>query len=45
MDLIDSVEAEDMLELSREIYSTDRLSLVLIGPYDDPDRFAELLRL
>ena len=32
-------------EINCREYYADRLSLVLIGPYDDPDRFAELLRL
>jgi predicted Zn-dependent peptidase len=45
MDLIDAVETEDMLQLAQELYSSDRLSLVLIGPYDDEDRFRSLLAL
>ena len=45
MDLIDSVQSEDVLQLSREIYSTEHLNLVLIGPYDNPDRFATLLTM
>jgi predicted Zn-dependent peptidase len=45
MDLIDAVETEDMLQLAQELYSSDRLSLVLIGPYEDEDRFRSLLTL
>ncbi len=45
MNLIDSVNAEDLLELAREIYSTEHLNLVLIGPYDNQDRFESLLTL
>lgn len=45
MDLIDAVQAEDMLELAREIYRDDLLNLVLIGPYDNEDRFRPLLAL
>ena len=45
MALIDSVKTEDMLELAEEIYSSEHLNLVLIGPYDDPERFVPLLHL
>ncbi len=45
MDLIDQVRAEDMLDLARELYSTERLNLVLIGPYQNEDRFRALLTL
>ena len=45
MDLIDGVRADDLLDLAREIYSTEHLNLVLIGPYDNKDRFLSLLDL
>lgn len=45
MALIDAVKAEDMLELAREIYRDDLLNLVLIGPYDNEERFRPLLAL
>jgi predicted Zn-dependent peptidase len=45
MDLIDGVNAEALLDLAREIYASEYLNLVLIGPYDDPDRFRSLLAL
>ncbi len=43
MDLIDEVRADDMLDLARDLYCTERLNLVLIGPYRDPERFRSLL--
>ncbi|MFW6075207.1 MAG: M16 family metallopeptidase [Chloroflexota bacterium] len=43
MELIDAVDAGDMLELAREIYQDDSLHLALIGPYDNEDRFRDLL--
>jgi predicted Zn-dependent peptidase len=45
MALIDAVKAEDMLELAREIYRDELLNLVLIGPYDNEERFRPLLAL
>ena len=45
MDLIDGVNAEALLELAREIYATEYLNLVLIGPYENEDRFLSLLTL
>ncbi len=45
MDEIDAVQAEDMLELAREIYRDDMLNLVIIGPYDNPEHFHGLLHL
>jgi predicted Zn-dependent peptidase len=45
MALIDAVRADDMLDLSRELFRDELLSLVVIGPYDDPERFQALLKL
>ena len=45
MRLIDGVKVEDLLELAREIYASEHLNLVLIGPYDNEDRFQSLLAL
>lgn len=43
MQRIDEVRAEDMLELSQELFREELLNLALIGPYDDEDRFRGLL--
>ena len=45
MEKIEAVTAEEVQELSHELFREDRLSLALIGPYDDPQPFADLLRL
>lgn len=45
MQLIDAVDAEDMIDLARELYQDDHLHLVLIGPYDNENRFNDLLTL
>ncbi|RIK41143.1 MAG: insulinase family protein [Chloroflexi bacterium] len=43
MQRIDEVRAEDMLELSRELFREELLNLALIGPYDDEDAFRSRL--
>ena len=45
MEKIEKVTVEDVQGLSREIFRADRLSLALVGPYDDPAPFNELLRM
>lgn len=45
MDLINVVRADEMLALSHELFQQQLLSLVIIGPYDDPERFHSLLML
>lgn len=45
MELIDAVTVEDMGSLAEEIYRENPLHLVLIGPYDNGDRFSELVTL
>lgn len=42
---IDAVKADDVVDLAREIYRADRLSLALIGPYTDDDHFLSLLTM
>ena len=44
MEHIDAVQADDMLDLARELLREDLLSLALIGPYDDSERFRSRLR-
>ena len=45
MEKIDAVTIEDVQTLATELIRDDRLSLSLIGPYDDPTHFEPLLRL
>ena len=45
MEKIDAVTRDEVHELSRELFRSDRLSLALIGPYQDAQPFEELLRL
>ncbi len=45
MEEIDAVEADAVQELARELFREDRLSLALIGPYEDAERFRSLLKL
>jgi predicted Zn-dependent peptidase len=40
---IEAVTAEEVQELSRELFRPDRLNLALIGPYSDPRPFTRLL--
>lgn len=44
-DKIRAVTAEDIARVSREIFKTEHLNLVMIGPAKDPESFAPLLRL
>lgn len=45
MEEIDTVEAGAVQELAQELFREDLLSLALIGPYDDAERFRSLLTL
>jgi len=45
MEKIETVTAEEVQELSQELFRDDRLNLAVIGPYADPQPFADLLRL
>ncbi len=40
---IDAVTAEDVQRVARDLISTDKLHLAVIGPFDDEDRFLKLL--
>jgi predicted Zn-dependent peptidase len=40
---IEQVTADEVKELAEEMFQTAKLSLALIGPYDDPKPFADLL--
>ena len=42
---IDAVNAEDMLELARELIREEWLSLAVVGPYEDEERFRSHLKL
>jgi predicted Zn-dependent peptidase len=44
MELIDAVTVEDVQAVATELLRTDRLSMTLIGPYDDPAAFDSLLQ-
>jgi len=45
MEKIEVVTVDEVQELSRELFREDRLNLAVIGPYSDPQPFADLLRL
>lgn len=45
MEKIDAVTVEDVQALAQELIREDRLSLALIGPYDDASHFDPLLSL
>jgi predicted Zn-dependent peptidase len=40
---IDAITAEDVQRVARDLISTDKLHLAVIGPFDDEARFAKLL--
>lgn len=42
---IDEVTAEQVQELAAEIFRPEKLSLAVIGPYDDPEPFSVLLKM
>ncbi len=45
MEKIDKVTVPEIQDLSREIFREDRLSLALVGPYEDEQPFRDLMRL
>jgi len=45
MERIEAVRADDMLELSRELFREELLSVALVGPYEDNEHFRGLLKL
>jgi predicted Zn-dependent peptidase len=40
---LDTVTAEDIQRVAQDIVREERLNFALIGPFDDPDRFQQLL--
>lgn len=42
---IDAVTRDDVAKVASELFKNDRLNLVVVGPYDDPERFQNLLKL
>jgi predicted Zn-dependent peptidase len=42
---IEAVTAAEVKDLAEELFQTVRLNLALIGPYDDPKPYADLLKL
>ena len=42
---IEKVTASQVKELAEELFQAPQLSLALIGPYDDPKPFADLLAM
>jgi predicted Zn-dependent peptidase len=44
MELIDAVTVEDVQAVAAELLRTDRLSMTLIGPYEDASAFDSLLQ-
>ena len=45
MEKIEAVTAQEVQELAQELFREDKLNLAVVGPYDDPKPFAELLKL
>ncbi len=45
MEKIEAVTVEQVQELAGELFRDERLSLALVGPYDDEPKFRDLLRL
>lgn len=42
---IDAVTREDVARVASDLFKNNRLNLVVVGPYDDPHRFENLLKL
>jgi predicted Zn-dependent peptidase len=40
---LDAVTAEDIQRVAQDVVREERLNFALIGPFDDPDRFQQLL--
>ncbi len=45
MEKIEAVTVDEVHALAQELFREDRLNLAVIGPYGDPQPFADLLRL
>jgi predicted Zn-dependent peptidase len=42
---IQKITAEDLMRVAKELFTTEHLSLALIGPFKDKEQFAKLLRI
>lgn len=42
---IDSVKAEDIERVAKDLFTTNKLNLAVIGPFEEPDRFKTLLHV
>jgi predicted Zn-dependent peptidase len=40
---LDEVTAEDVQRVARDLFAGKRLYLAIVGPFDEPDRFENLL--
>lgn len=45
VDIIEAVTPDDLQRVARSLYLPERLSLALVGPLKDEDRFAQLLKM
>ncbi len=41
---LDEVTVSDIVEVANKFFKKDRMSLAIIGPYDDQERFAKLIK-
>lgn len=44
MERIEAVTVEEVQELARELFQPEKMSLALVGPYSDEEKFASLLK-
>lgn len=42
---IDGVKAEDVVRVAKDLFKSDKLNLAVIGPYEDGEKFKNLLKL
>ncbi len=42
---VEAVTAEEVQEAAKEVFKTEKLNFAVVGPYDDPDRFAKILKI
>ncbi len=42
--MVDAVKIEDLSKVAKDIFRQDKLYLAVIGPYEDEERFAKLLK-
>lgn len=43
-EIIDKIQAEDILTVAQDIFKPQKLNLALIGPFEDQGRFAKILK-